>query len=285
MSLKNGNGVDKEDMSIPSLVDIGINVTHRTFKKHWRDVIQRAVSAGVETVLLTGTSLPCSKESVLIAQTWYKESGYRNLFATVGVHPHDAKHFHADSMEELRAVAKENASFVVAIGECGLDFNRNFSSREDQIKAFRQQVHLACEMKLPIFVHEREAHMELLRVLDEVEQEQSTMPSIVIHCFTGSKEEAMKYIERGYYIGFTGTICKKERGAPLRELLPSIPLNQIMLETDAPFMSFKKGRRHSEPADIIDVAKTLSDVIGMPYKTVCAATTENARRFFQTTNS
>ena len=150
---------------------------------------------------------------------------------------------------------------AVAVGECGLDFNRNFSSKEDQLYAFKQQVKLAVELNKSIFVHEREAHADLIKVLDEVKQEDThvvDLPRIVVHCFTGEKEEALEYIDRGYYIGFTGTICKKERGAPLRELLPSIPLDRIMVETDAPFMSFKKKSRNSQPADCWDVTQRLA---------------------------
>ena len=147
---------------------------------------------------------------------------------------------------------------AVSAGECGLDYNRNFSPRQ-QLFAFRQQVKLAIELRKPLFVHKREAHNDLLKVFDEFDSE--LLPPIVVHCFTGNKEEVMEYIRRGYYIGFTGTICKKERGAPLRKLLPSIPLEKVMVETDAPFMGFQKGRRGSEPADCTEVARKVSEVM------------------------
>ena len=149
----------------------------------------------------------------------------------------------------------------------------------DQLHAFREQVKLAVELNMPLFLHEREAHEALVKVLDEIEAE--SLPSIVVHCFTGTKEEANEYIQRGYYIGYTGTICKKERGAPLREMLPSIPLNRIMVETDAPFMGFKRGRKSSEPADCIDVARKLAETIDMTFSTVCDTTTANAVEFFR----
>ncbi len=124
----------------------------------------------------------------------------------------------------------------------------------------------------------RDAHKDLVKVLDEFDRE---LPPIVVHCFTGTKNEAMSYIERGYYIGFTGTICKKERGAPLRELLPSIPLEKIMVETDAPYMGFQKKRKSSEPADCVEVARKLAETINVSFSTVCDVTTSNALKFFR----
>eukprot|EP00977_Amphora_coffeiformis_P020762 scaffold8471_cov184-Amphora_coffeaeformis.AAC.7 len=134
-----------------------------------------------------------------------------------------------------------------------------------------------------MFVHEREAHDALVQVLDEVQADDSipSLPPIVVHCFTGTETEALEYIRRGYYIGFTGTICKKERGAPLRDILPKLPLERLMVETVAPFMGFKKGRRGSEPVDVVDVARRLSETIGTPFDVVCETTTASARKFFR----
>ena len=158
-----------------------------------------------------------------------------------------------------------------------------------QIHAFREQVKLACELQMPLFLHERNAHEDLLRVLDEVQADDaisSPLPPIVVHCFTGTHEEAQNYLKRGYFIGFTGIICKKERGAHLRDLvLPDIPLDRIMIETDAPFMSFIKGKgrrqRHSEPAHVVGVAKQLSSTLDISLEQVCSVTTETATKFFR----
>ena len=122
----------------------------------------------------------------------------------------------------MKTMLLSNPSLAKAVGECGLDYNRNYSSRKDQMQAFRAQVALAVELKLPLFLHEREAHDDLISVLDEFQlagDERQQLPPIVVHCFTGTSDEAAEYIQRGYYIGFTGTICKKERGAPLRDIL------------------------------------------------------------------
>lgn len=262
------------------VIDIGVNLTNRSFRKHWREVTQRSVAAGGQTLILTGTSVKRSQESCQLAQTWWEETGTRNLYFTVGVHPHDAKSFGDKTLEQMKQMLEH--PLACAVGECGLDFNRNFSPREIQIQAFRQQVQLACKVGKPLFVHEREAHKDLVRVLDQVAQndELPPLPPIVVHCFTGTEEEAMEYIRRGYYIGFTGTICKKERGAPLREILPKLPLERLMVETDAPFMGFVKGRRESEPADVVGVAQKLAETIDQPLGVVCETTTRTAQQFF-----
>ncbi|KAL7427299.1 hypothetical protein ACHAXM_000794 [Skeletonema potamos] len=261
------------------VVDIGVNLTHRAFRKHWRGVVQRALNAGVTKLILTGTSIHGSEECLHLCQTWLDETGEKNLYATVGIHPHDAKTWNEQSYVKMKEMLGH--PLAVAVGECGLDFNRNFSAREDQIHAFREQVKLAVELNMPLFLHEREAHHDLVKVLDEIETAGGSLPPIVVHCFTGTNEEAIEYIQREYYIGFTGTICKKERGAPLRAVLPSIPLEQIMVETDAPFMGFQKGRKSSEPADCIEVARKLAETIDTNFSIVCETTTANALDFFR----
>ena len=275
------DGRSMKMMSEVAVVDIGVNLTHRAFRKHWRNVVQRAIDAGVTKLILTGTSISGSKECLELCQTWLDETGTKNLFATVGVHPHDAKTWNNEhSYNEMKEMLTSHP-LAVAVGECGLDFNRNFSTPDDQIHAFREQVKLAVELDMPLFLHEREAHADLIKILDEIEEEVDALPPIVVHCFTGIKEEAMEYIARGYYIGFTGTICKKERGVSLRAMLPSIPLEKIMVETDAPFMGFQRGRKSSEPADCIDVARKLAETIDIEFSSVCETTTASALEFFR----
>ena len=272
---------DTNNMMKEVVVDIGINLTNKAFKSHWREVVQRAIDSGVTRMLLTGTCIKTSRESLQIAQDWLDETKTPNLYATIGIHPHDAKTFDdTTSINEMKEMLQH--PLAVAVGECGLDYNRNFSTPDDQIHAFREQIKLAVELNKPLFVHEREAHSDLIKVFDEVKEEvNEELPPIVVHCFTGEKEEALEYINRGYYIGFTGTICKKERGAPLRELLPSLPLDKIMVETDAPYMSFKRKKRSSEPADCIDVARKLAETIDVPFSEVCDQTTTNTMNFFR----
>lgn len=285
------------------LVDIGINVTSAMLKKNWRKLVGRAGEANVAHILLTGTSIKCSEESIAIARSWHASvlssaaattasvtaggasragAGMNKptLRCTVGVHPHDAKTFGGDTVDQMRALLQHNSDVAVAVGECGLDYNRIFSPKDQQQTAFRAQVELACELGLPVFVHEREAHADLVAILDGVAASVGNLPPIVVHCFTGSAHEAKAYVDRGFYIGFTGTLCKQQRGAPLRALLPTIPLDRIMLETDAPWMGFVKGRRTSEPADVVLIAERLAETIGVPIDEVCRITTATASRFF-----
>lgn len=221
-----------------------------------------------------------SKESLKLAKLWQEENNDNNLLTTVGVHPYDAKTYTPETTSILRKMIKENP-LVVSVGECGLDYNRNFSTKKQQRYAFREQVKLACELQMPLFLHEREAHDDRLEILDDATAENLTLPPIVVHCFTGTEEEALTYISRGYFIGFTGTICKRDRGAHLRDLLPKIPLESIMIETDAPFMNFKKGRKSSEPIDVVDVARKIGQVLAIPFEEVASTTFKTTSSLFR----
>lgn len=259
-------------------VDIGINITNSQIHSKWKSIIQRAIQSNVQTVLLTGTSIKCSNTSIQLAHEWLRETGVSNLRCTVGVHPHEAKTFDETTCQTMRNLIRDPS--VCAVGECGLDFNRNFSTRDEQVHAFRQQIQIAIEVNLPLFLHERDAHTVLLEILDEFPPH--TLPPIVIHCFTGTISEAETYLHREYYIGLTGTICKFERGKTLRELVTSIlPLDRIMLETDAPFMSFVKERRHSEPCDVALVAEQIAKCKGIHVDEVRRVTSSTTRRFFR----
>lgn len=261
-----------------SCVDIGINITNNKLKRKWRTVVRDAVEKGVHDILLTGTSLKASRESLLIANTWKKETGNNNLYSTVGIHPHEAKKFEEKStIKEMKALL--NDSLAVAVGECGLDYNRNFSPKEKQLECFRAQIKLAVELQCPLFVHEREAFDDTMAIFDEFKG--LSLPPVVVHCFTGTLQEAKAYIDRGFFIGFTGTICKKQRGAPLRQILPHLPLERLMIETDAPWMGFLKTRRTSEPADVVLVAEELARAICIPPDEVKRVTTKTAKAFFR----
>ena len=229
-------------------------------------------------IILTGTCVKSSTEIQTIADTWHEKHDEGEVYTTVGIHPHDAKTFEGDDTIDVLKKIIQKSKRVKAIGECGLDFNRNFSPRDQQITAFRAQIRLACELKMPIFVHERDAHEDLVKILQEFE---GSLPDVVVHCFTGKLEEAKKYIDMGFHVGFTGTLCKFQRGAPLREIIPKLPLNRLMLETDAPWMSFVKGRRTSEPADVVLIAKKIASVLGCEPSHVARVTTATARRFFR----
>ncbi|KAF4031122.1 RNA 3'-terminal phosphate cyclase domain-containing protein [Phytophthora infestans] len=269
-----------------SFVDIGANLTSGQFRRDLPQVLHRAKQTGVETIVITGTSVSESRSALQLAKHHTASSGVA-LFSTVGVHPHDAKSFNESStIAEMRSIITgEDGHLVVAVGECGLDFNRDYSPRDAQVKAFRDQVALACELKMPLFVHEREAHEALVEVLQPF-LDSRTLPPTVIHCFTGQESELRKYLDMGFYIGLTGFLCMESRGLVVKNMVPRLPIDRLMIETDAPYMypyseGRQKKRARCEPKDVAAVAQTLARCYGITEDEVAHTTTENARRFFR----
>ncbi|KAF1321101.1 Rna 3'-phosphate cyclase, partial [Globisporangium splendens] len=265
-----------------NLVDIGANLTNRRFQKDLPEVLRRADEASVSTILITGTSMRGSREAIQLATRMYSKSNV-SLFTTVGVHPHDAKDFdETTSINEMRDMIAANPGTVVAVGECGLDFNRDFSPRDIQERVFRTQVELACELQLPLFLHERDAHAAFVSVLQPF-LDTKRLPPVVVHCFTGTESELRKYISMGFYIGLTGFVCMDSRGFKLRGMAATIPTDKLMIETDAPFM-YPYGnnvKMRCEPKDLRAVAQTLAACYRVTPAEIAASTTRNATRFFQ----
>jgi TatD DNase family protein len=271
----------------PSLIDIGVNLGHRSFAADLPAVLARAREAGVVHMVVTGTSLAGSARAVELAGA---HPGL--LSATAGVHPHDAKHWDAGSPAQLVALA--NQRYVLAIGECGLDFDRDFSPRPDQERCFAAQLELAATAGLPVFLHERAAHTRFAAILAE---HRARLCDAVVHCFTGTKEELHRYLDLDCHIGITGWICDERRGLHLRELVRSIPAHRLMLETDAPFLtprdlpraadasgaSGRRGKsapRRNEPAFLPHVAQAVAKARGEPLATLAEASTATACAFF-----
>jgi TatD DNase family protein len=262
-------------MESHEIIDIGVNLAHRSFHKDREAVIQRAFAAGVRTMIITGTSLASSEAALRFA----RERPHQ-LFATAGVHPHDSRNCTKQTLSELRGLAANQE--VVAIGECGLDFNRDFSPRPLQERWFEAQIALAEEMDLPLFLHERDAHQRLCEILKHARKK---VPA-VIHCFTGTRDELLAYLEMGMHIGITGWICDERRGLHLRELVKEIPLDRLMIETDAPFlmprnMPMKPKDGRNEPAFLTHILRTLADCLGKPTMLVALETTRTATEFFR----
>jgi len=206
------------------------------------------------------------------------------LYATAGVHPHDAKSFNAAVTVSLRELA--SAVEVVAIGECGLDYNRDFSPRDSQRSAFAAQVELACELNMPLFLHEREAADDLLAVLDHAALSTGTLPPICVHCFTGNEATLDRYLERDYYIGITGWICDERRGHHLHQLVQRIPANRMMIETDAPYLlprtiQPRPKSRRNEPSFLPYVVDTIARACEVSTLEIANRTSSTARDFFR----
>ena len=255
------------------MIDIGVNLTNKAFRSDAAAVLQRAREVGVESLVITGTSIGESHAALELAEA-------HGLVSTAGVHPHDAKTWDAASAETLRELA--SATRVVAIGECGLDFNRNYSPPADQERAFAAQLELACELGMPVFLHERDAHDAFCRHIEAV---RDRLPRAVAHCFTGTRDELRRYLELDLHIGITGWICDERRGQHLIEAVADIPPHRLMIETDAPYLLPRTIRpkpksRRNEPAFLTEVRDAIARATGRSPEDVARATTETTRAFF-----
>mmetsp|Transcript_8082 Transcript_8082/g.19331 ORF Transcript_8082/g.19331 Transcript_8082/m.19331 type:complete len:242 (+) Transcript_8082:947-1672(+) len=235
-------------------------------------------------MILTGCCVRSSTLSSSLALQGSDGLSTPEMFFTAGVHPHNAKDFGCGTAAQLRRIASEER--CVAIGECGLDFNRNFSEPDAQRRCFSAQVELACEMGLPLFVHCREAYGELTAILRSMRPD---VP-VVVHCFTGAAEDLEPLLEMGNVsIGVTGWVCddRPHRGADsLAAALHRIPLDKLMIETDAPYLTPRSIRpsrarpRRNEPALLPFVLCRVSEILGRPAEEVAKATSQNAERCF-----
>jgi TatD DNase family protein len=257
------------------LIDIGANLTHDSFDADRDAVLQRARGAGVIKMVVTGASDQGNLDAVALAEA---HPGF--LYATAGVHPHHAKDYGTASADRIRELAGKDA--VVAVGECGLDYFRNFSPREAQLDAFRSQLDIAVETGLPVFLHQRDAHDDFVEVLEPL---LGKLPRAVAHCFTGEHESLREYLAMGLWIGVTGWICDERRGQHLHDIVHLIPDDRLMIETDAPYLlprtlSPKPSTRRNEPAYLTEVLRVVAEARGQSEEHVARITTENAIRFF-----
>jgi TatD DNase family protein len=257
------------------LIDIGANLAHDSFDADRAAVIERAAAAGVGRIVVTGSSEQSSLDAARLAA-----GRPGRLYATAGVHPHHAADFSPRVRETLLRLAERPE--VVAIGECGLDYFRDFSPREAQREAFQGQLELAAACGLPVFLHQRDAHDDFVEILSPM---LARLPRAVAHCFTGNAEMLREYLGMGLYIGVTGWICDERRGGELREAAPAIPLDRLMLESDAPYLLPRTLRpkppsRRNEPMHLREVLRIFAEVSGRPEGTIARAATENAERFF-----
>lgn len=253
-------------------IDIGINSTHAPLATAFPEVLTRAREAKVRAGLLTGTSL-ASAEAAL-AQASAAGPGFG---ATVGVHPHDAAGAPEDLAAQLRCLAAHPAA--CAIGETGLDFNRDYSPRPVQERVFQTQLALAEETGLPLFLHERDAADRFQGCFAPFEGKVSG----VLHCFTGDPAMLAWGLAQDLYFGVTGWVCDERRGEALREALLSIPDDRLLLETDAPFLvprTLRPRPRHNEPAFLPVVAETVATLRGLPLPSLAAQCAANTVRLF-----
>ena len=258
-----------------TLIDIGANLAHDSFDDDRDEVLQRARDAGVSRIVITGSSHESNQQAADLAAG---HPGF--LYSTAGVHPHHASDYDDASDSRIRELAA--AGQIVAIGECGLDYFRNFSPREAQLAAFRSQLDIAADTQLPVFLHQRDAHDDFVELL---EPRLPDLSRAVAHCFTGEHESLREYLALGLYIGVTGWICDERRGTHLREIVSVVPDDRLMIETDAPYLLPRTLRpkpktRRNEPAHLVEVLRIVADARGQSESHVANITTANAERFF-----
>ncbi|EAN9990062.1 hydrolase TatD [Salmonella enterica subsp. enterica serovar Enteritidis] len=229
------------------MFDIGVNLTSSQFAKDRDDVVARAFAAGVKGMLLTGTNIHESQQALKLARR------YPHCWSTAGVHPHDSSQWSPASEDAIIALA--NQPEVVAIGECGLDFNRNFSTPQEQERAFQAQLQIAAELQMPIFMHCRDAHERFLALLDPW---LDSLPGAILHCFTGSRQQMQACVDRGLYIGITGWVCDERR-----DLTP------------------KPTSRRNEPAYLPHILERIALWRGEDPQWLAAMTDANARTLFE----
>ncbi|MBN8727172.1 MAG: TatD family hydrolase [Xanthomonadales bacterium] len=257
------------------LIDIGVNLTHDSFRPDFDAVLERARQHGVAAMVVTGASAAGSRAARELARS---HPGF--LHATAGVHPHHAHEYDEATdalLRQLLATAE-----VKAVGETGLDYHRNYSPRAAQLAAFERQLAIAADTGKPLFLHQRDAHADFLACMNNMA---GRIGPAVVHCFTGSGPELDDYLARGWYVGITGWICDERRGLHLRELVPRIPAERLLIETDAPYLLPrdlvpKPSHRRNEPMYLAHVCAAVAAARGESVPELAARTAANARAFF-----
>jgi TatD DNase family protein len=255
-----------------SLFDSHCHLDDRSYSRDLEGALQNARDAGVNGIMTVGVDLKSSQRAVELA-----ESNNR-VYAAVGVHPHDAKSCDETVIKALKLLAGKKV--VRAWGEIGLDFNRMYSPREDQEKWFVRQIQAADSLDLPMIFHERDSQGRFLEIL---KTHLNPNNKGVVHCFSGNAADVSAYLDMGLYIGITGIVTIKTRGSDLRKLIPEIPLNRLLVETDAPYLTpapQKNKTRRNEPAFVKSILLKLADVRQEDPGKLAEETTANAQRLF-----
>ena len=250
------------------LIDTHAHLEMSDFDEDRDDVIERAIESSVHAIIAVGISLEDSEAALALAQQ------YDAVYATVGVHPHDAQGIDDATYDGLRRLAQHEK--VVAYGEIGLDFYRDRSPRDIQIRRFEEQLNLAAELDLPVVIHSRDAHRETYEML----RRQRGRLRGVLHCFSGDYTMATRYIDLGYYLSIPGTITFPKAEA-LVEVVQKVPLDSLLIETDSPYLTPVPNRgKRNEPANVAYVAQKISEIRGLTLEAVGRATTDNAVDLF-----
>lgn len=256
------------------MIDIGVNLTHPSLFKDLDNNIAQWQDAGVNQIIAIASDLEESEALIQITQN------YNHISHTLGCHPHHADDWHQDSRSILLALI-ENAPNAIAIGETGLDFNRNYATQSNQINAFNQQIEIATQSNLPLYLHEREAQDELISTLNNHFDKEVKG---VLHCFTGDQSTLKRYLDLGLYIGVTGWICDERRGQDLQEAIKYIPEDRLLIETDSPFLlprTLRPRPKKNHPKFLPHIAEQAALHAGIEPKELIEKSRLNAKRLFK----
>jgi len=253
------------------LIDTHSHLDDTQFARDLHDVIARAQDAGVTTIIIAGTDVPSSEVVVELAER------FDCIRAAVGIHPHGARGFTLSAFDQIRALASHPR--VVGIGEIGLDFYYDDGApHEIQHECFVAHLELAAELGKPVVIHDRDAHVELMTILAKVSEPSQGSPRGVLHCFSGDLAMAHQAIDLGYLISFAGNVTFKN-AIRLQEIARALPLDKIVIETDAPYLSPLRGQRN-EPANVARVAKKIAELKNLDIALVAQTTAQNSRMLF-----
>jgi TatD DNase family protein len=261
------------------MIDIGVNLMSPAFDRDREAVIARADAAGVRALVITGSDIESSSR----AAEFVRENARVNCKSTAGVHPHNAKSWNEQALARLEELV-DSFDGIRAVGECGLDYNRNFSPQDAQRKCFEDQLELAARIGKPVFLHERDAFGDFFSIL---KQYRASLPGAVVHCFTGGRQELEAYLSIDCYIGITGWVCDERLGGHLAPLLASVPADRLLLETDAPYLlprnlprSLRGKSGRNEPCFLPHIAAAVAGILGKTPERIATETSANAERFF-----
>lgn len=250
------------------LIDSHAHLDDERFDLDREYIIENLQKNGIELVVNIGADIHSSKASVELAEK------YKNIYAVVGVHPHEVKDMNENSLAEIEKLAKNKK--VLAIGEIGLDYHYDNSPRDIQRKRFREQINLAKKLNLPIVVHSREADADILQILKEESQELRA----IIHCFSSDRAQLKEYLELGFYIAIGGPVTFKKTDE-LKEVVKVVPLDKLLLETDAPYLAPTPYRgKRNEPMFVKETAKLIAELRGITLEDLTLQTNKNTKKIF-----
>lgn len=257
-------------------IDIGVNLLDESFKKDLDEVLDRAFNTNVCVLINTSSSIEDAKRSLDLTKKYPSK-----IFSTAGIHPHNASSGDDQLRESLIQILQNDS--MVAIGECGLDYFRNLSTKEEQLLVFKTHLEVAKETGLPLFLHQRDAHDDFTHCLNDVFD--SSVHGVA-HCFTGNTDQMKTYLDMGLYIGITGWICDERRNHELIKAVKELPLDRVLIETDSPYLiprSLKRSRRN-EPMNISIIAEKLAKEMGVELSTLANHLVTNSKKLFNLSN-